>query len=669
MHLYIHIYLPCCAHDAPRLSDHGPLEVELSVDALFTPGRIGSLTLKNRVIKSPQTSALANQDGSVTPRIVNHYKRLAEGGVGLIMVEYTYIDDIASKSIHCQLGISRHEHIAGHGWLVDTVHAAGAKIGLQLEHCGRQKFLGTEPMKSATDSSWDYAEAKFGVKPTPMTIDEIQQVVRDFGQAAQRAYLARYDLVEIHGGHGYLITNFLSPHTNWRTDEYGGSFENRNRLLLEVVDEVRRQVPRDFPLSVRLSVTDYEKDGIPIEETVELCALLEQHGVDVIHASGGYHAKQHYEAVSWFMPRALHRWGWEQIKERVSVPVIASGAIVRPELAGEIVASGSADFASLGRAMLADPDWTIKAQQGRLLEIAPCIRCNDGCLLRGLDSGRSVGCTVNPRVGNEYAFPMTKATQSKRVAVVGGGTAGMRAAIDLTDRGHHVTLFSAGPLGGGLRRAGEVLEDPNFLELSAHLQHEVERRAVEVKHVRAGTGELDGYELVFLASGLAPRPFTGQISSDAVRVVVADDLTHESTAALEGPVVIVGAGLMGVRLGMLLTGRGIDTVVLEQSDRILADDDVIYDQIFFPEIVAESGVEIRHGISVTQVTADGVSAVSNGIDVTVPAATVVLALGHEPDVPAWAESERTPDVVIGGARKRGRVFDAIHDAFYSSLHY
>ena len=378
----------------------------MSLESMFEPGRIGSLTLKNRIVKSPNTTAMSNQDGTVTQRLVNHYKRIAEGGVGLIVVEYTYIDDDARKSIHGQLGISRREHIPGHGWLVDQVHMAGAKICLQLEHCGRQKFLGTAPLKSATDSSWDYVEMQNGLKPTPMTIDEIKQVVIDFGQAAKRAYAARYDMVEVHGGHGYLITNFLSPHTNWRTDEYGGSFENRSRLLLEVVDEIRRQVPRDFPLSVRLSVTDYEPDGIPIEETVELCTLLEAHGVDVIHASGGHHAKQHYEAVSWFMPRALHRWGWEKIKERVSIPVIASGALVSPDIAGEIIESGSADFVSLARAIIADPDWPNKAKENRVLEIAPCIRCNDGCLLRGVDAGRSIGCTVNPNVGNEYSFPI-----------------------------------------------------------------------------------------------------------------------------------------------------------------------------------------------------------------------------------------------------------------------
>lgn len=641
----------------------------MSLQAMFTPGKIGSLTLKNRIVKSPNTTAMSNQDGTVTQRLVNHYKRIAEGGVGLIVVEYTYIDDDASKSIHGQLGISRREHIPGHGWLVDQVHAAGAKVCLQLEHCGRQKFLGVQPMKSASDSSWDYVEAQYGVKPTPMTIEEIKQVVLDFGQAAKRAYLARYDMVEVHAGHGYLITNFLSPHTNWRTDEYGGSFENRRRLLLEVVDEIRRQVPRDFPLSIRLSVTDYEPDGIPIEETVELSALLEQHGVDVIHASGGHHAKQNYEVVSWFMPRALHRWGWEKIKERVSIPVMASGALVSPDIALEIIESGSADFVSLARPIIADPDWPIKAQEGRVLEIAPCIRCNDGCLLRGVDAGRSIGCTVNPNVGNEYSFPIVPTQTPKDVAVVGGGVAGMRAAIGLADRGHRVALFSSRPLGGGVRRAAEVLEDQNLAELSAHLEHEVSRRPIDVRFETADANTINDFASVFLASGLKPRAYDGSIAPDAVPVTIADDLTAESLAAIAGPVVVVGAGLIGARLGVLLKNRGVDVTVFERSGRVLADDDVIYDQLFYPEVIADSGVEIRTDSEVIEIDAKGVSVRSGDTSVHVPAAHVILALGHEPDVPAWADGNVDPMQVIGGARRRGRIFDSIHEAFYSTLHY
>ncbi|NUR62866.1 MAG: NADH:flavin oxidoreductase, partial [Catenulispora sp.] len=405
----------------------------MAFDNLFRTGTVGDLTLRNRVVKSPNITATCNPDGTVSRRTVNHYRRLGEGGPGLVMVEYTYVDDDASKSIHGQPGASSQNHVPGLGWLADEVRSTGAAVGLQLVHAGRQRFLGTSPMKSASSSSWDVAEMPFGVVPTPLTAEEIAGVVRSFGEAAARAHAARFDLVEIHAGHGYMITNFLSPHTNDRTDEYGGSFANRARILLEIVDSIRAHVPRSFPLSVRVSVSDYEQDGIRIEETVELCRLLEQHGVDVIHASGGHHARLEWEVGSWFMERQPHRWGWERIKSAVSIPVIASGSLVTPEIADEILASGSADFVSLGRAMLADPDWTNKAREGRRLEIVPCIRCNDGCLDRGLDRRRSVGCTVNPEVAEEGRFPLGTAPVRKRVAVAGGGPAGLRAAAALHD--------------------------------------------------------------------------------------------------------------------------------------------------------------------------------------------------------------------------------------------
>lgn len=187
--------------------------------ALGRPGTIGVLRLRNRVVKSPQATATSNQDGTVTQRTVEHYRRLGEGGIGLVMVEYSYVDDDASKAIHNQIGISRREHVAGLGWLADAVHSTGAKVGIQLAHGGRQKFLGTRPLKSASTSSWSEVEAVEGNIPVPMTIDEIHQLVKHFGTAAVRARDARFDLVEVHAGHGYLVTNFLSPHTNDRTDE------------------------------------------------------------------------------------------------------------------------------------------------------------------------------------------------------------------------------------------------------------------------------------------------------------------------------------------------------------------------------------------------------------------------------------------------------------------
>ncbi|MEO9327186.1 NAD(P)/FAD-dependent oxidoreductase [Gordonia aurantiaca] len=641
---------------------------------LFTPGRIGTLQIGNRILKSPQSTATSNPDGTVTARTVEHYKRLGEGGVGLVMMEYSFIDSDASKAIHNQLGNAHREHTPGLGWVVDEVHATGARIGLQIAHGGRQKFLGTAPIKSATDSSWSDVEGQYGVVPTPMTVEEIDAVVSAFGDAAARAYAARFDIVEVHAGHGYLITNFLSPHTNWRDDEYGGSFDNRARLLLRIVDDIRAKVPRDFPLSIRLSVTDYEPDGIPIEETVELCRRLEEHGVDVLHCSGGHHAGMEWEVSPWYQVRTPHRWGWEKIKAAVSIPVIASGSIVSPDTAEEILASGSADFVSLGRPLLADPDWARKAKAGRVLEITPCIRCNDGCLHRGLNKGRSVGCSVNPSVAEEGRFPVTRAETSKKIAVIGGGPAGLHAAAVLHDRGHDVTLFEPGELGGLLNHAQGSTVKQDLAALARHLVHEVSRRDVRVVPDAAdaqtiASGEFDA---AVVATG-APPAEPGFPIEGTIPVITAAQM--RSADAPRGRVVIVGGGLQGCEVALRISeavtasGDAVDLTILEAGPGLLAGDEVFTDNERLPLFLRAAGVSVRCGHTVVGVDDEGVH-VETGVGTeTVPADAVILALGRRLPDSTLADEIEAAGIevrVIGSARQPGRVFDAIHTAFFTA---
>lgn len=640
-------------------------------ERLFQPGSIGSLRLPNRIIKSPQTSATANPDGTVTERTVNHYRRLGQGGPGLVMVEYTYVDDDASKSIHGQTGISRRDHVAGLGWLADEVRATGARIGLQLVHAGRQKFLGTAPIKSASASSWDYVEAQYGVIPAPMTVEEIHGVVIAFGEAAARAYAARFDLVEIHAGHGYMLTNFLSPFTNDRTDEYGGSAENRARVLVEVVDAVRERVPRDFPLSVRLSVTDYEPSGIELAETVELCRRLEERGVDVIHASGGHHALQQWEVSSWYMPRQPHRWGWEQIKRAVGIPVIASGSLLNPAIAEEVLTSGGADFVSLGRPMLADPDWANKARAGRALEITPCIRCNDGCLERGLDQGRSVGCSVNPEVAEEGRLPLGRAADPKRVAVLGGGPSGLRAAAALSDRGHEVTLFEPGRLGGMLDHARGYAVKQDLADLVGHLVHEVRRRSISVvaEAATAHTVRSGGFDTAVIATGAPQRAFRGPIDSAAR--VLRPEQTSEHRAEISGRVAIVGGGFQGCETALRLAELpDVQVTVFERGDALLTGDEVKYDLFVLPQRLTEAGVTVKLAHEVTAIGADGITVSAQcGSAEALTADWVIVALGREASDSTMQdelESAGIETVAIGSARRPGRVFDAIHDAYFQS---
>lgn len=646
------------------------------MNVLFQPGRIGSLEIRNRIVKSSQSTALSNRDGTVSQRSVNHYKRLAEGGVGLIMTEYTYIDEDASKAIHNQLGNTSREHIPGMGWLVDEVHAAGAKIGMQLAHGGRQKFLGTAPIKAASSESWDYVEMQYGEKPVPMTLAEIEQVMVDFGDAALRAVQARFDLVEVHAGHGYLITNFLSPFTNKRTDEYGGPFENRIRLLIGIVRDIRKKIPATTPLSIRISVVDYEKEGITIEETIELCRRLEAEGVDVIHCSGGHHALMQYEVSPWYMPRALHQWAWEQIKAQISIPVMASGSIVAPDVAADILRSGTADFISLGRPLLADPDWALKASEGRVSDIVPCIRCNDGCLHRGLNVGRSAGCTVNPSMGEEYRYPVEQSTRKSRIAVVGAGPAGLNAACVLHERGHEVVLFEQKELGGLLNVATRLDMKKDLRALLEHLIHRVTSVEIEIRKERATVESLksENFDKVLLATGRKPRGFAS-VNTSRVAVFQAHEIADAH--AIEGPVVIVGAGLSGCETALWLKqAAGQEVVLIDSASTVLSRGYVFTDEMGMPDLLAEHGVIVRTHSRAVDVVDEGVIVQDEhaGTQSLLPASTVIVACGYEESNPLFESLDTLAGASfsverLGSARKEGRILDALHDAFFTARRY
>jgi 2,4-dienoyl-CoA reductase-like NADH-dependent reductase (Old Yellow Enzyme family) len=443
--------------------------MQTSFPRLFEPGRIGSLALKNRIIKAPQHTGLANPDGSVTDRMLRYYRDVAQGGAAMIIVEYAWVDNDASQASPCQLGIARMEHIPGLSLIADTIRANGAVPAIQISHAGRQRFILQQP-KAASDVPWPEITAAGCPIPVPMTVDEIKEVVKAFGQAAKRAQTAGFDMVEIHACHGYLISNFFSPYSNKRTDWYGGPLENRMRLPLEVVKEIKAQVGPDYPVCVRLSGTDYEPGGHTIEDTIELSKRLEARGVAAIHMSGGNHHTTIHEVSPMGMSLAHNVWAAEAVKKVVKLPMIASGSINLPDLAESILAEGKGDFIGLGRPLWADPQWPLKAKEGRPEDIRPCIRCNDGCLARGDHVAKTVSCSVNVALCREEEFKITPAERPLRVAVVGGGPAGMEAARVCALKGHAVTLYEKRGLGGALLEASiPEFKSPDLKPLVAYL--------------------------------------------------------------------------------------------------------------------------------------------------------------------------------------------------------
>ena len=633
---------------------------------LFESSSLGGIKLKNRIIKAPQHMGLANPDGSVTERMLQYYKNVALGGAAMIIVEYAWVDHDASQASPCQLGVADFQHIAGLSVLAKTIQGAGAKAALQISHAGRQKFLCRPPIKAASRVPWEELYYFEGCPPPDeLSFEEILGVVKAFGDAAGRTRDAGFDMVEFHACHGYLISNFLSPRTNKRTDWYGGSLENRMRFLLDVVKDTKAKVG-DYPISVRVSGTDYEPDGTSIEETVTLCKELEALGVTVIHMSGGNHHTTVHEVAPMMMPRGNNVWAAEAVKKEISIPVIASGSLTSPALAEQVLAEGKADYVAFGRPLWADPEFPNKAKADKPEEIRPCIRCNDGCLARGDRLGRAVQCSVNASLAREDDFTLDKAAVSKKVAVIGGGPAGMEAARVLALRGHKVTLFEKRKLGGALIEASTPDFKADLRPLISYFATQMKLLGVKVvkkeatlKDLRAGA-----FKAVIAACGGAAAPIDIPGADHGMVCGALEVLRGE--AEVGERVLIVGGGMVGIETALAIADRCKQVTLIEMTDDAMAnlapDEQTIYSARLKKDCaVLMTGKRLAGVSHKTAIVADRF-----GREEKIPCDTVVLAIGLRPErglIDSLAGEEDIEVFEVGDCVAPRRILDAIHEGF------
>ncbi|MDD5713040.1 MAG: NAD(P)-binding protein, partial [Smithellaceae bacterium] len=414
---------------------------------LFSPLQIKRMKLKNRVVVPPMGTNLGNKDGTVSEANLAYLRRRAQGGPGLVITEIVGVHE-SGLAINTQLGAYDDRFSAGLTRLAATVHAEGAKVAMQLHHAGRESLYMLA--KGAAIGPSAIPSLIYGMAPREMTKDDIAEIITSFGAAARRARAAGFDAVEIHGAHGYLLTQFLSALSNRRTDDYGGSLVRRARFVVDCIRSVRAHVGEDFPISLRLSMEEFIKGGYSVTDMQELIPLFVSAGVDMIHASIGTHGSP----ASITIAPVEYEPGFNAVRARAAkevtdVPVIAVGRITHPSLADEIIARGDADLVAFGRQFLADPDFLIKAREGRDDAICKCISCNQGCIERLMFGEGNIRCAINPETGQELIYPTAPAVHPRKIWVIGAGPAGLTAAHEAARLGHDVNLYEKEPFAGG----------------------------------------------------------------------------------------------------------------------------------------------------------------------------------------------------------------------------
>jgi len=535
------------------------------MDRLFSPFKIQNMTLKNRIVMPALASFMIGNDGSISDATVEHYRRRAAGGPAMVIMEACAVAPEGVVASH-QAVIYDDRFVDGLSKIARAMREEGAVPAVQIHHGGRQTSVKVIKRKPVAPSPLPCPTIHGEVEP--LTIEGIQQLVQKFGDAAERAYQAGFELIEIHGAHGYLVNQFLSQFSNIREDEYGGNVVGRTRFAREIVEAVRHRVGPEFPISFKISAEEYVDRGLTTTQSIEILKILVLAGIDVVQVSAGNDVTPEWICQPMFMEKACLVQSASQVKRALDIPVMAVGRINDPLIANEIIEQDKADLVCIGRGLLADPEMPNKAQEGRLDEIRTCIACNT-CMQSIFKRGR-IECLVNPMLGREKEMAFIPTDNPKKVMIVGGGPGGLNVAWVAAKRGHFVHVYEKrSELGGQLipgSTPGHKAELRSLIRfqkkqaelfgVQCHLNHEV-----SVEDIQANQPDV-----VVLATGSLPLlPSIEGIDNEIV-------LTYEDVLNGDSPsyknVVVIGGGPTGLELALHLAEYGCAVTVVEMLPKI-----------------------------------------------------------------------------------------------------
>lgn len=657
---------------------------------LFSPIKIGSITIKNRFAMAPMGPlGLADANGGWNQRGIDYYVERAKGGTGLIITGVTFFDQVVEKQDPSTVPNPLYKpvnFVKTSREMTERIHAYGSKIFLQLSGgFGRVTIptnVGDIPpiAPSAIPHRWLDKTCR------AITVDEIHAIVKQFGEAAFHAKRAGFDGVQIHAVHeGYLIDQFAISMFNQRTDEYGGSLENRLRFAKEIVEEIKKTCGDDFPVTLRFSVKsmikdwrvgalpgeDFEEKGRDTEEGLKAAKLLESYGYDALDTDVGTYDAWWWNHPPMYQKKGLYREYCKMVKEVVDIPVFCAGRMDNPDMALEAIENGECDVIDLGRPLLADSDYCNKLRCGKITQIRPCISCHEGCMGR-VASYSLLNCAVNPQAARERVNAYEPILKKKKVLIVGGGVAGCEAARVLAIRGHQPVVYEKGSrLGGNLIPGGAPDFKEDDIALADWYTNELNRLGVHV-HLNTELNEEEikamDYDTVILATGSKPKVFS--LGDDSHTYTAEQVLLKQKDAGKK--TVVVGGGLVGCETALWLAQNGIHVTIVEALDKVMAVNGPLCaaNKEMLEALLPFNGVEIITGAKVTEFANGEVKVDTKEGSKTIMSDSVILSVGYKEENTLYNNLQfDIPNLyLLGDAKKVSNIMYAIWDAFEVANH-